>query len=114
MVRIERHNIEVTRGDSVRFTITLEGRVLKENTKVLVTVKSTPWEPARPVIEKILDVIDGNKVHVFIETEDTCMLVPGDYVWDARVLEPNEDGGTYVMTPMEYGTFRILEAIGYE
>ena len=43
MVRIERHNIEVTRGDSVRFTITLEGRVLKENTKALITVKATPW-----------------------------------------------------------------------
>lgn len=112
MVRIERHNIEVTRGDSVRFTIVLEGRELKENTKVLVTVKSTPWEPARPVIEQILDVIDGNKVHVFIETEDTSVLIPGDYVWDARVLEPDGDGGSYVMTPMEYGTFRILEAIG--
>lgn len=112
MVRIERHNIEATRGDSVRFTITLEGRVLKENTKALVTVKATPWEPARPVIEQMLDVIDGNKVHVFFEPEDTCALVAGDYVWDARVMEPNEDGGTYVMTPMEYGTFRILEAIG--
>lgn len=112
MVEIERKNIRITRGDSVRFTLVLEGREIKEGTKVLFTVKSTPWEPTRPVIEQILDVIDGNKVHVFIETEDTSTLPEGEYVWDARVLEPRNDGGSYVLTPMEYSVFGIMEAIG--
>lgn len=111
MVRIERNNIEATRGDSIRFTIELSGREIKEGTRALFTVKSTPWEPTRPVIEYLLDVLDS-KVHVLLETEDTTWLTSGDYVWDLRILEPREDGGDNVLTPMEYGTFRLLEAIG--
>ena len=111
MVRIERQNIEATRGDSIRFTIELSGRELKEGTKALFTVKSTPWEPTRPEIEHMIDVI-GGKVHVFLETEETSVISAGNYVWDLRLLEPDGDGRNYVLTPMEYGTFRILEAIG--
>ncbi len=109
VLRIERHNIEMTRGDSIRFTIVLEGRELPEGTKALFTVKDTVWEPTAPVVEKELDVA-GGRAEVILDPEETG-LTAGDYVWDVRVLEPVGEK-TEVHTPMEYGTLRVLEAIG--
>ena len=43
---------------------------------------------------------------------DETRLDAGEYVWDVRAYEPAEGGGTYVLTPMEYGVFRVLAAIG--
>lgn len=111
MLRIERCNMEMTHGDSIRLTIVLQGRELKEGTKALFTVKDTVWEPAAPKIEMLLDVLDGQNVHVLLAPEDT-ELEPGDYVWDVRVLEEDDEGNVDVLTPMEYGTLRVLEAIG--
>ena len=111
MLRVERNNIEMTKGDSIRLTIVLEGRELKEGTQALFTVKGTVWEPARPDIEMLIDVLDGQNVHVLLAPEDT-ELEPGDYVWDVRVLEEDDEGNVDVLTPMEYGTLRVLEAIG--
>lgn len=110
MLNIDRNTIEITQGDSVRFTIDLVGRELPKGTNAVVTVKGTYWEPTRANIEQTVEVMDG-KVHVMLDPGETA-LEPGDYVWDVRVLEPAEDGGMYVLTPMEYGVFRVLPAIG--
>lgn len=109
MLRIDRNGITITRGDSERFVITCEGRELAEGTKAVFTVKGTPWEPCRPDIEKIIDVIDG-KVNVILEPEDTD-ITPGHYVWDLRLKEPDENGMN-VITPMAYAAFHVLEALG--
>lgn len=111
MLKIYRNSITITRGDSVRFEIALKNRDIKDGTMAVFTVKDTPWEPCSPVIEKILDVMDG-RVSVVLEPEDTEGLHPGHYVWDLRLKEPREDGGQDVLTPMEYAAFRIVEAIG--
>lgn len=110
MISIDRNTIEATQGDSVRFTISITGRNVPEGTEAVVTVKDTYWEPAGPKIEKRLPVMSG-KVHVLLDPEET-RLAPGEYVWDVRLIEPAEDGGAYVLTPMEYGVFRMLPAIG--
>lgn len=110
VLRIERNNIEITRGDSVRFMIRLKNRELAEGTQAVFTVKGTPWEPARPEIEKVIDVVD-NQVSVILEPYETD-LTPGHYVWDLRLKEPAADGCTEVLTPMEYAAFKVLEAIG--
>lgn len=110
MLNIDRNNIEITQGDSTRFTIELQGRELPDGTRALFTVKATPWEPTVPEIERMIEVMDG-KVHVLLEADET-RLDAGEYVWDVRVYEPAEGGGTYVLTPMEYGVFRVLAAIG--
>ena len=109
MLEINGHGITVTRGDSVRFAIKCTERDLAEGTKAVFTVKSTPWEPCRPDIEKNCDVIDG-LVHVILNPIDTD-IVPGNYVWDVRLKEPAEDN-TNVLTPMMYAAFRVVEAIG--
>ena len=111
VLRLERHNIEMTRGDSIRFVIVLEGREIKPGSRALFTVKDTVWEPAGSTIEEVLDVLEGGRVHVLLRPEET-MLEPGDYVWDVRLLEPDGEGGTDVLTPMEYGTLRVLEVAG--
>lgn len=109
MLKMDRHSIQITRGDSVRFFISLNGRDLPEDTKAVFTVKDTPWEPCAPAIEKILDVVDG-QVSVILEPYETD-ITPGNYVWDVRIKEPNE-GSTEILTPMEYAAFVVLEAIG--
>ena len=110
MLRIDRHNIEITQGDSVRLKIRLEGREVPDGTQAVFTVKDTPWEPCRPVIEKVLTVLDGT-VSILLEPGDTD-LTPGHYVWDLRLKEQTEEGKQVVLTPMEYAVFRVLEAIG--
>lgn len=110
VLRIEGKSIEITRGDSVRFMIRLKNRELADGTQALFTVKGTPWEPARPEIEKLIDVVDG-MVSVVLEPYETD-LTPGHYVWDLRVKEPAADGRTDVLTPMEYAAFKVREAIG--
>ena len=110
MLNIDGHSIEVTRGDSVRLMVHLKGREFPEGTKAVFTVKDTVWEPCRPVIEKVMEVMDG-AVSVILEPGDTD-IVAGHYVWDLRLKEPSENGMQEVLTPMEYAAFRVLEAIG--
>ena len=56
MLKIDRHSIQITRGDSVRFTISLNGRELPEGTKAVFAVRETPWDPCMPVIEKEIEI----------------------------------------------------------
>lgn len=109
MLVIDGLGIMVTRGDSARFVISCKERELAEGTKAVFTVKSTPWEPCKPDIEKEMDVIDG-LVNVILDPQDTD-ITPGNYVWDVRIKEPAE-GMEHVMTPMMYAAFRVVEAIG--
>ena len=111
MLKIDRMGIQITRGDTVRFVIALEGREVADGTKAIFTVKSTPWEPCQPEIEKTISVEDG-KVYVMLDRAETD-FAPGHYVWDVRVLEP-ENGKKNMITPMEYAAFRVVEAIGDE
>lgn len=111
MLTIDRHNIALTRGDSGRLMIRIKGRELAEGAQAVFTVKDTPWEPCDPVIEKVLDVVDG-AVSLVLEPEDTEQMHAGHYVWDLRLKEPREDGRHDVLTPMEYAAFKIVEAIG--
>lgn len=110
MLKIDRNSITITRGDSVRFEIALKNRDIKDGTMAVFTVKDTPWEPCRPAIEKVIEVLDG-VVHVILEPWETD-LQAGNYVWDVRIKEPNEDGQYEVITPIEYASFRVVEAIG--
>lgn len=110
VLRIEGNSVEITRGDSVRFMIRLKNRELAEGTQAVFTVKGTPWEPARPEIEKVIDVVE-NQVSVVLESYETD-LTPGHYVWDLRLKEPAADGHNDVLTPMEYAVFKVREAIG--
>lgn len=111
MLKIDRHSIEMTRGDSGRVMMRITGRELPDGTQAVFTVKDTPWEPCSPVIEKVLDVEKG-MVSVVLEPEDTEGMHPGHYVWDLRLKEPREDGRHDVLTPLEYAAFKIVEAIG--
>lgn len=110
MLSIKRNGIEITRGDSVRFRIRFTSRELAEGTRAVFTVKATPWEPARPEIEKQVDIVD-NAANILLEPWETDIM-PGFYVWDIRLHEPAEDGRVDVITPMEYAAFRVMEAIG--
>lgn len=109
MLKIDGYNVELTRGDSVRFMIRLTERELPKGTQAVFTVKDTPWEPCVPVIEKTQEVVNG-MVSVILEPYDTDIL-SGHYVWDLRVKERADDG-VHVLTPMEYAAFVVKEAIG--
>lgn len=105
MLKVDGHSVQMTRGDSVRLRITLEGREMQSGAKALFTVKRGPWDESDPVIEKVLDVVDG-VVEILLEPLDTH-IEPGAYVWDVRIRD-----GEDVLTPMEYAAWHVLEAIG--
>ena len=109
MLEINGKGIVLTRGDTTRFTIRLEGRDVADDTRTVFTVKKSAWRHAKTVIEKEISVVDG-AVHVFLEPEDTD-IDAGEYVWDIRVAQEDESA-TVVLTPMWYGTLRVAEAIG--
>lgn len=109
MFRIDRNNIEFTRGESVRFTIRLKGRELAEGTQAVFACKDTLWDPAAPCIEKAVDIVDG-KAHVILTPYDTD-ITAGTYFWDLRVYETDITGETHVMTPMDAGTIIVKERV---
>lgn len=111
MVMINGMGIRVTRGDSVRFTIHLTGRELPDGTMKLFSVKKRAWQHEQPAIELYIPVL-GNDVEVILPPDMTD-IVAGEYVWDLRVME-DSDEGTEVLTPMEYASFEVMEAIGDE
>ena len=110
MLEIQGKNLKFTRGDDIRFMIRLTGRELPEGTTALFSCKETVWEPAVPTIEKELEVADG-MVSVILENYETD-IPAGQYYWDLRIREPAADGGTYIHTPMEYGTIKVVEGVG--
>lgn len=105
MFKIDGQGIQITRGDSARFVIDCGRKDFAEGTKAVFTVKSTPWEPCQPDIEKEIDVTNG-EVNVILDPADTD-ITPGNYVWDVRIKEREN-----VWTPMLYAAFRVVEAIG--
>lgn len=111
MLKISGHGIRMTRGDSARFTIRLEGREVPDGTKTLFTVKGKAWPYDEPLIEVEIPVV-GNAVHVILPP-DMTNLNSGNYVWDLRVFTDTEEGND-VLTPMEYASFHVVEAIGNE
>lgn len=111
MVIINGTGIRVTRGDSVRFTIHLTGRDLPDGTLTLFTVKKRAWRHEQPDIELEIPVM-GNDVDVIL-APDVTDIEASEYVWDLRVLEDAAEGAE-VLTPMEYASFEVMEAIGDE
>lgn len=110
MYRFDGMDIELTRGDSVQFKITIKGRELPQGTEALFTVKRSP-SAEEAVIEKRLAVdVDGA---MLIGLSSTDSDIPArTYFWDLRVLLPLGDGSFEVRTPMEYAAFTILGVIG--
>jgi len=103
-------DIELTRGDSLQFKVTITGRELPTGTEALFTVKRRPRDE-EAVIEKILPVGADGVVNVGISSADSD-VEPRTYFWDLRVRIPLGDGTCEVRTPMEYAAFTILEVIG--
>ena len=110
MHRFDGYDIELTKGDSLQFKVTIAGRELPEGTAALFTVKKRPRDE-ETVIEKRLDVDAAGVVLVGLSSDDTD-ITPRTYYWDLRVLMPLGDGTFEVRTPMEYAAFTILEVIG--
>lgn len=110
MHRFNGLDIELTRGDSLQFKITVKGRQLPEGTMALFTVKRRTRD-AEPVVEKRVKVDENGQVVVGLSSADTD-IVPRTYFWDIRILIPLGDGTYEVRTPMEYAAFTILEVVG--
>lgn len=103
-------DIELTRGDSLQFKVTIKGRELPAETEARFTVKRRTRDE-EPVIEKRLAVQADGTVNVGLSSADTD-IDPRTYFWDLRVLIPLGDGTYEVRTPMEYAAFTILEVVG--
>lgn len=110
MYRFDGLDIELSRGDSIQFKVTIKGRELSEGTTALFTVKRSA-NAEEALIEKRLAVDEDGVVLVGLSSEDTD-LSPRTYFWDMRVLLPLGDGSFEVRTPMEYAAFTILGVIG--
>lgn len=110
MYRFEGKDIELTRGDSVQFKVTVTGRELPEGSTAVFSVKKRVSD-ADCVIEKKIALASDGVALVGLSHEDTD-IAPGMYWWDMRVLLPLGDGSFEVRTPMEYASFIIMEVIG--
>lgn len=110
MHRFSGYDIEVTKGDSLQFRVTISGRELPSGTEALFTVKKNTRSD-EAAIEKRIAVDEDGVVMVGLSSADTD-INPGTYYWDIRVLIPLGDGTFDVRTPMEYAAFTILEVIG--
>ena len=109
MHKFNGYDIEITRGDSLQFRVSLMGRDLPEGSVGLFTVKASPRDE-HALIEKRVDA-SGELLTITLHPKDTD-LPPRTYFWDVRVLIPRPEGGFELETPMEYASFIVLEAIG--
>ena len=111
MHKFNGYDIELTRGDSLVFRVSLTGRDLPEGSVALFTVKAHPRDE-RALIQKRMDA-SGEMLSISLSPKDTD-LTPRTYFWDVRVLIPVQTGGYELETPMEYASFTILEAVGHD
>lgn len=110
MYRFEGMDIELTRGDSVQFKVSITGRELPEGSVAVFSVKKRVKD-ADCVLEKRIALQPDGVALIGLSHEESD-LPAGTYWWDLRVLLPLGDGSFEVRTPMEYASFRILEVIG--
>lgn len=110
MYKFDGYDIELTRGDSLRFRVSLRGRELPADTVVLFSVKRN-LRDATPVIEKRYSIDESADVYVGVSSADSD-IEPGMYYWDIRVMIPLHDGTFEVITPMEYAAFFVTEVVG--
>ena len=109
MHKFNGYDIEITRGDSLQFRVSLIGRDLPEGSVGLFTVKASPRDE-QALIEKRVDA-SGELLTITLNPRDTD-LPPRTYFWDVRVLIPRSEGGFELETPMEYASFIVLDAVG--
>ena len=74
--------IDMHRGDTGGFTITLTGYTLGENDRVLITFRSANGTE----IKKAYYKPENNQVTVLFRNPETDYLAAGDYQWDVRVI----------------------------
>jgi hypothetical protein len=104
--------IEITQGDTGRFTIEItnkdgtayqpvEGDVLK------FTVKKNSFDTT-PTIQKVLDsFVEGEDIQFVIEPADTVNLPLGLYTYDIEITLANGDVNTIILP----NNFYILEGV---
>lgn len=110
--------IDMHRGDTGAFTITLSGYTLTENDRVLITFMGSGGTE----IKKAYYVPENNQVTVTFGNPETDYLSTGDYKWDVRVVidpvwddsgaEPVIVDGAAVSTPMDPMTLHIRNTVG--
>jgi len=109
MIEINGYDIELTRGDTLRMRVNLNGCDLPEGTDAVFTVKKSVRSD-EVLLRKRFDASD-EVLSIVLSPAETC-LEPGSYVWDVRLQIPLETGGYEVYTPMEYAAFVVLAAVG--
>jgi len=109
MIEINGYDIELTRGDTLRMRVNLNGCDLPEGTDAVFTVKKSVRSD-EVLLRKRFDASD-EVLSIVLNPAETC-LEPGSYVWDVRLQIPLETGGYEVYTPMEYAAFVVMPAVG--
>lgn len=106
MVLLGKNNeIAVSRGDSAYIIIDMTGKVPRDGTEALFTVKKKLQGEA--CIIKKLTIQDGS-MELDLKSQDTNKLKPGDYYWDLRILYSDTDVGS----PVEPILFKVMEVAG--
>lgn len=100
VVYLENNIISFVRGDTYRFSVELltdddAPYILKENDKLVFTVKKTPYT-SKVLIQKQIN----SSMEVLINHEDTADLPYGKYVYDVQLT--NEIGVTTVIEPTSF------------
>ena len=110
--------IDMHRGDTGAFTISLDGYTLGENDRVMITFMGMGGTE----IKKAYYAPVNNQVTVTFGNPETDYLSAGDYKWDVRVVidpewdtsgeEPVIVDGAAVSTPMDPMTLHIRATVG--
>lgn len=103
MVKITNTFIEVTRGDSLRVKLNLNGYALQDGDVIKWGLKTT-YSDATCVIEK---VIPNDTLELYLTPSDTKSLDYGTYVWDCQITFANGDVNTFITK----ARFKITEEV---
>lgn len=110
MLKVNGNAIELTRGDTARFTITVKNELtgndyeIQPNDVIVMTIKKKEMDADALVVKEITGT---NLIH--LRPEDTSELSFGKYVYDIQLT--TEGGDVYTIIPPS--TFELAKEVTY-
>lgn len=106
MLKIDKYNIFISRGDTASLTFNFKDDIPEEGTTVIVALKRAP-NSKDYVWRKELEVDDDGRATLTLDHNDTDFPA-GKYMWDLRLVY-NDTQDIY--TPITPHEFNIIEVI---
>ena len=115
MLRVNGNNdIQLTRGDTARLSLTIQDELTGDGYSpvagdvIRLTIRKSVYATDK-IMEKELELSEGDEINFTFAPEDTQALDYGTFVYDVELT--TADGDVYtIITPSK---FRLLEEVTY-